>query len=135
MIFWYRDRSPSAMMQKKSQGTHPVDRMLTYPAKPVFRIKRRSQKTISKKNITNQDIILSRKRICSPGRKIYDPNRFCKNTYPYFEKARLPVAVQAVEYIPSYLRRNHSNSLPEKTKELYKNANPEDIIRRFSELL
>ena len=27
------------------------------------------------------------------------------------------MAVQAVEYIPSYLRRNHSNSLPEKTKE------------------
>ena len=69
VIFWYQDRSPSAMMQKKSQGTHPVDRMLTYPAKPVFRIKRRSQKTISKKNITNQDIILSRKKNMQSGQE------------------------------------------------------------------
>ena len=69
MIFWYQDRFPSAMMQKKSQGTHPVDRMLTYPAKPVFRIKRRSQKTISKKNITNQDIILSRKKNMQSGQE------------------------------------------------------------------
>ena len=69
VIFWYQDRSPSAMMQKKSQGTHPVDRMLTYPAKPVFRIKRCSQKTISKKNITNQDIILSRKKNMQSGQE------------------------------------------------------------------
>ncbi|MFQ9493247.1 MAG: hypothetical protein ACLR08_01785 [Dorea longicatena] len=62
VIFWYRDRSPICNDAKKSQGTHPADRMLTYPVKPVFRIKRRSQKTISKKNITNQDIILSRKK-------------------------------------------------------------------------
>ena len=68
-IAQYQDRFPSAMMQKKSQGTHPADRMLTYPAKPVFRIKRRSQKTISKKNITNQDIILSRKKNMQSGQE------------------------------------------------------------------